>query len=455
MLDIHRVLAETDALAKRLDDRAPGVGDAVRKIAERYNELKKLKTKSESLQAEKNAISKLIGELAKSKPANFAALSAPQQEQVTKILGDSAKTGFSFEALKNRPKEISPQIDELNKQIAAIETDVNAMLLTVPNVPLPSVPAGKSEADNKVVRAWGEPRKFDFKALDHADLGEKLDILDFTRGVKIAQARFTLLKGMAARMQMALINFMLDHHQARGYTHVWPPFLVNAKSMTGTGQLPKFEADLFKTTNEPPLYLIPTAEVPVTNIYADEILAPGSLPIRYVAYTPCFRSEAGSYGKDTRGLIRQHQFEKVELVKFVLPEDSEKEHEALVADAESVLQALKLPYRTVLLCTADQGFGAAKCYDLEVWLPGQNAYREISSCSNFTDFQARRAGIRFRRDAKAKPEFLHTLNGSGLAVGRTLVAILENYQRADGSIEIPEPLRKYLGGAAEIRAQVL
>ncbi len=452
MLDIHRVLAETETIARRLDDRAPGAGDAVRQVARRYEVLKALKTQSEALKAEKNVVSRLIGDLARTKAASFDALTRDQQEQVIRFFGEEARTTFSFESLKSRPKQTGEQIAALDGQIAELESEVQGMLLGIPNPPHPSVPTGRSTEDNVVVRAWGTPRAFDFPIKDHADLGEVLGILDFARGVKIAQARFTLLKGWAARLQFALIGFMLDLHRRHGYEHYWPPFLVNAKAMTGTGQLPKFESDLFKTANEPPLYLIPTAEVPVTNVYMDEILPPGSLPQKVCAYTPCFRSEAGSYGKDTRGLIRQHQFEKVELVKFTRPEESEAEHESLVADAERVLQELGLPYRVVLLCTADQGFAAGKCYDLEVWLPGQNAYREISSCSNFFDFQARRAGIRFRREVGAKPEFVHTLNGSGLAVGRALVAILENYQRADGSIEIPPKLRPYLDGATEIRA---
>ena len=451
MLDIQRVRNETEAIAKRLDDRAPGLGDLVRDVAKRYAEMTRLKAESEALKAQKNSASKLIGEIARTKPAKFDDVKPELQEQVLKLLPD-AKTNFSFDALKSWPKTAGEKIDAFDKQIAEIEPAIELALLSIPNPPHPSVPAGRSEADNQVVRTWGEPTKLAFPAKDHAELGEKLGILDFERGVKLAQARFTLLKGAAARLQLALINFMLETHQEHGYEHVWPPFLVNATAMKGTGQLPKFEADLFKTATEPPLYLIPTAEVPVTNIHADEILGPGTLPIKYVAYTPCFRSEAGSYGKDTRGLIRQHQFEKVEIVKFTTPEDSEREHEALVADAERILQALKLPYRVMLLCTADQGFGAAKCYDIEVWLPGQNAYREISSCSNFLDFQARRAKIRFRREAQGKPEFVHTLNGSGLAVGRTLVAILENYQRADGSIEIPGVLRPYMRGMTEIPA---
>src|SRR5438132_4603038 len=378
MLDKAQIRKDPEPIARRLDDRAPGTGDLVRKIATRYDEQVKLQSKAQALQADKNVLSKLIGEIAKTKPANFAALTPAHQDQVLKFLGESARTGFSFDALKARPKELGPQIDELTKQAEAIEAEVDALVLTIPNVPHPSVPKGTSEKDNVVVRTVGKPTSFSFAPKDHAELGEKLDILDFERGVKIAQARFTLLKGPAAKLQLALINFMLDLHVKAGYTHVWPPFLVNAKSMTGTGQLPKFEADLFKTTNEPPLYLIPTAEVPVTNIFADEILPPGQLPIRYAAYTPCFRSEAGSYGKDTRGLIRQHQFEKVELVKFTTPERSWDALEKLTNDAEAVLQALDIHYRVVTLSTGDLSQSAAKTYDIEVWLPGQDTYREIA-----------------------------------------------------------------------------
>jgi seryl-tRNA synthetase len=317
-------------------------------------------------------------------------------------------------------------------------------MLTLPNLPAPSVPVGSSAAENKEVRRWGDPRRFDFPAKNHWDIGEELGILDFARAAKIAGARFALYKGAGARLERALINFMLDlHTREHGYTEVLPPFLVNRAAMTGTGQLPKFEEDLFRIA-DPDFFLIPTAEVPVTNIHREEMLECEQLPIRYVAYTPCFRREAGSYGQDVRGLIRQHQFNKVELVKFTEPERSYDELETLVNDAEKVLQLLQLPYRVVELCTGDLGFASAKTYDLEVWLPGQTAYREISSCSNFEDFQARRAQIRYRKETKGKPVFVHTLNGSGLAVGRTLVAVLENYQQKDGSVVIPEVLRPYM-----------
>jgi seryl-tRNA synthetase len=324
--------------------------------------------------------------------------------------------------------------------------------MTIPNVPHESVACGIGAEDNPVVRVWGERPSFAFTPRPHWELGESLNILDFTRGAKITGARFTLSRGLGARLERALINFMLDlHTREHGYTEVLTPFMVNRESMIGTGQLPKFEEDLFRIDSVD-YFLIPTAEVPVTNIHRDEILNEKELPITYVAYSPCFRAEAGSYGKDTRGLIRQHQFNKVELVKFSKPEESYEELEKLTLNAEEVLKGLKIPYRTVSLCMADLGFSSAKTYDLEAWLPGQDAYREISSCSNFEDFQARRASIRFRREESGKVEFVHTLNGSGLAVGRTLVAILENYQQADGSVVIPEALRPYMGGIDRIPA---
>jgi seryl-tRNA synthetase len=305
------------------------------------------------------------------------------------------------------------------------------------------VPLGKDENDNVEVRRWGTPREFDFTPLNHWDLGEMNGIMDFERATKIAGARFSMMKGAGARLERALIDFMLDLNTSKGYTEVLPPFMVNREAMTGTGQLPKFESELFRVA-DPEFYLIPTAEVPVTNLHMDEILSEKDLPLCYTAYTPCFRREAGAAGKDTRGLIRLHQFNKVELVKFVKPEDSYNELERLTADAEDVLQRLGLPYRAIVLCTGDMGFSAAKTYDLEVWLPGQGRYREISSCSNFEDYQARRARIRFKREGKKGTEFVHTLNGSGLAVGRTLVAVLENYQQGDGSVIVPEALRPYM-----------
>lgn len=341
-------------------------------------------------------------------------------------------------------KLVSDKIKSLDDQLKTLEEHTGDFLLNVPNIPHHSVPVGKDESENVEVRRWGEPRQFDFEPLNHWDIGAILDILDFERASKIAGARFCLTKGAGAKLERALMNFMLDLNTVKGYKEVFPPIIVNKESMRGTGQLPKFEMDLFKIS-DPEFYLIPTAEVPVTNIHRNEILNEKELPIYYTAYTPCFRREAGSYGKDVRGLIRQHQFNKVELVKFVKPEDSYDELESLTRDAEDILQKLGLPYRVIILCTGDMGFAAAKTYDLEVWLPGQQRYREISSCSNFTDFQARRANIRFKREGKKGTEFVHTLNGSGLAIGRTVVAILENYQQKDGSVVVPEALRPYMG----------
>ena len=345
------------------------------------------------------------------------------------------------------------QIKQLGIQLEAIDRQRNQALLVLPNLPHESVPPGTSAADNQEVRRHGEPRAFDFEPLPHWDLGAALGILDFERAVRIAGARFSVLSGAGARMSRALINFMLDlHTREHGYREVEPPFLANTASLTGTGNLPKFEADLFKIAGDWDLYLIPTAEVPLTNLHRGDILDGRELPIRYTAYTPCFRSEAGSYGQDVRGLIRQHQFDKVELVKLTTPEQSHAELESLVADAEEVLKRLELPFRTVLLCTGDMGFASAKTYDIEVWLPSQKTYREISSCSNTEAFQARRANIKFRAGGAGKPEFVHTLNGSGLAVGRTLIAILENYQQKDGSVVVPAALRPYMDGRDIIAA---
>jgi len=347
---------------------------------------------------------------------------------------------------------VSDRIKALDEELKKTDEELDAIVMTIPNIPHASVVCGKGSEDNPVVRTWGEKPAFAFTPKPHWEIGEALNILDFARGAKITGARFTLYRGLGARLERAIFNFMLDLHTAEhGYTEVLTPFMVNRQSMTGTGQLPKFEEDLFRI-DKVDYFLIPTAEVPVTNIHREEILAEKELPIRYVAYSPCFRAEAGTYGKDTRGLIRQHQFNKVELVKFTRPEDSYEELEKLTLNAEEVLKRLKIPYRVVSLCTADLGFSSAKTYDLEAWLPGQDAYREISSCSNFEDFQARRASIRFRRNEGGKVEFVHTLNGSGLAVGRTLVAILENYQLHDGSIVIPEALRPYMGGVDRIPA---
>jgi len=367
-------------------------------------------------------------------------------------VGQKKKAGQHSEAqpLMDEVKEVNRKLKDWEAEAARHDPWVREFLLTLPNLPDVSVPVGASADDNPVVKTWGEPPRFTFEPKAHWDLGEALGILDFERAAKITGARFALLKGAGALMERALINFMLDlHTRHHRYTEVWPPFMTNADSMRGTGQLPKFAEDLFKLEGFD-YYLTPTAEVPVTNIHRDEILREEDLPIYYTAYTPCFRSEAGSYGKDVRGLIRQHQFDKVEMVKFTTPETSYDELELLLRNAEAVLQELGLPYQVVVLCTGDMGFAAAKTYDLEVWLPGQNLYREISSCSNFTDYQARRAEIRFKRKSAKGTELVHTLNGSGLAVGRTMVAILENYQQEDGSVIIPEKLKPYMGGMERI-----
>jgi len=426
MLDIQLLRNDLDAVAKRLATR--GFVFDTAHFQELEQERKMVQTRTQELQAKRNATSKQIG-IAKSKG-----------EDVSAIMAEVATLGDELKAAEDK--------------LAYIQTRMQDLLAGVPNLPHESVPEGKSEADNVEVRRMGAPRSYDFAVKDHVDLGEGLKQLDFETAAKISGARFTLMKGPLARLHRALAQFMLDTHtQQHGYTEVYVPYLVNADSMRGTGQLPKFEADLFavqKNENEK-LYLIPTAEVPVTNIVRDAILAGEELPLKFVSHTPCFRSEAGSYGKDTRGMIRQHQFDKVELVQIVQPAKSYEALEELLGHAETILKKLELPYRVVTLCTGDMGFSAAKTYDIEVWLPAQNTYREISSCSNFEAFQARRMQARFRGD-KGKPELAHTLNGSGLAVGRTLVAILENYQNADGSVTIPAALRPYMGGADRISA---
>ncbi|MBN1141969.1 MAG: serine--tRNA ligase [Deltaproteobacteria bacterium] len=381
---------------------------------------------SEQLKAEKNRVSALIG----------------KTKDKSQVRGEI-----------ERMKEVSNEIKHLDDDLKQVEDELQAFLLNLPNLTEESCPPGEGEADNVEVRRWGTPKSFDFTPRPHWELGENLGILDFERAGKLTGARFALYRGAGARLERALINFMLDlHTQEHGYTEIIPPFLVNRETMTGTGQLPKFEADLFHT-DDPDYFLIPTAEVPLTNIHRGEILAADELPRYFTAYTPCFRKEAGSYGKDVRGLIRLHQFNKVELVKYCLPEDSGTELEKLLANAEEVLKRLGLPYRVMDLCRGDIGFSAARTFDIEVWLPGQGAYREISSCSNCRDFQARRANIRFRRSPQEKPEFVHALNGSGLAVGRTLVAVLENGQQADGSVVIPEALRPYMNGMEKIEKQ--
>jgi seryl-tRNA synthetase len=370
-----------------------------------------------------------------------------QRNKITEQIAQLKKNKQDASALIEETKKSREHIAELEKSAEAAEAAMREILVSIPNLPHESVPVGKSADDNVEVRKWGTPPSFDFKPKPHWELGEELGVLDMERAAKITGARFAVYWDLGAKLERALMNFMLDlHTKEHGYTEVLPPFLVNADSMYGTGQLPKFEADLFKVPHgDRTLYLIPTAEVPVTNLYRDETLEGARLPISLTAYTPCFRSEAGSYGKDVRGIIRQHQFQKVELVKFTKPEESYAEHEKLTHNAEEVLQRLGLHYRTMALCTGDMGFSSAKTYDIEVWLPGQNLYREISSCSNFESFQARRANIRYKPEGKNKSEFVHTLNGSGLAIGRTWVAIIENYQQADGSVVIPEALRGYVG----------
>jgi len=421
MLDMKFIRENLDEAERRLATR--GGTSYLAGFRELDEKRRTLLKESESLKALRNTVSEEISRIKDKSQAQDRILEMRQVSQRVKVLDDELKT---------------------------VDEELSYFLLTVPNLPHPTTPLGASENDNVQVRTWSEPRQYAFQPKSHWELGEALGILDFERAAKIAGARFVLYRGAGARLERALINFMLDLHTERhGYQEILPPLMVNRDTMTGTGQLPKFEEDLFKMV-DPEYFLIPTAEVPVTNIHRNEILKRADLPICYTAFTPCFRREAGSYGKDTRGLVRQHQFNKVELVKFAHPSESDQELEKLTAHAEEVLQLLELPYRVMALCSGDIGFSAAKTYDLEVWLPGQNCYREISSCSNFGDFQARRASIRFREDEKAKPEFVHTLNGSGLAVGRTVVAILENYQEADGSITIPAVLRPYMGGLERI-----
>ncbi|MFQ5464527.1 MAG: serine--tRNA ligase [Thermodesulfobacteriota bacterium] len=377
-----------------------------------------------------------------------------RRNEASEQIGRLKKEGRDASSILAEMQEVSARIKALDADVAASDAELSDFMLGLPNLPHPGAPVGTDEKDNPVVRTWGEPPEFSHAPLEHTDIGEALGIIDTERAGRIAGARFALLKGPGALLERALINFMLDlHTTGHGYVEVLPPFITKASALVGTGQLPKFAEDLFKIEGRDN-YLIPTAEVPVTNIHREEILAGADLPVRYAAYTPCFRSEAGSYGKDVKGLIRQHQFNKVELVKFTTPETSYEELERLTADAEEVLKRLNLPYRVVELCTGDLGFSAARTYDIEVWLPGQNRYREISSCSNFEAFQARRASIRYRPAGGGKPRFVHTLNGSGLAVGRTLVAVLENLQTADGGVIVPEVLRPYMGGLEKITGKV-
>jgi seryl-tRNA synthetase len=372
------------------------------------------------------------------------------RNRVSKEIGEAKKRGENPQAEMERMREVGKEISAKEERLKELETKIKEQLLLIPNIPHESVPEGVDEKDNEVVRVVGEPRRFTFEPLPHWDVGKALGILDFERAAKISRSRFVVLWNKGALLERALINFMLDLHiKEHGYKEVFPPILVNEETMVGTGQLPKFREDMFKCADDP-LYLIPTAEVPVTNLHREEILSAEDLPLKYVSYTPCFRREAGSYGKETRGLIRQHQFNKVELVKVTHPDKSYDELELLVKDAEEVLKRLELPYRVVVLCTGDLGFSTAKTYDIEVWMPSYGDYKEISSCSNCEDFQARRAQIKFKENAKTKPRFVHTLNGSGVAIGRTVAAILENYQERDGSVTIPEALRPYMDGMEKI-----
>jgi len=418
MLDIKRIREDFDGVKKAVESR--GKGDfGIDKVREFDIKRREILATVEKMKNEQKIKSKQIPVM--------------------------KKNGEDTAPLMAEMKQLSEQIKELDAQVSEAEAGLKEALLEVPNTPYKDVQEGLDDSDNVELRKWGEPTEFDFEAKAHWDIGEDLDILDFERAAKIAGARFTVYKGLGARLERAVINFMLDlHTEEHGYTEILPPFMVNRMAMTGTGQLPKFEEDMFYIPQKD-FFLIPTAEVPVTNLYDNEILNADQLPIYHTAYTPCFRAEAGSAGRDTRGLIRQHQFQKVEMVKFVKPEDSYAELEALTDNAEEVLRKLNIPFRVVRLSTGDLGFSSAMTYDVEVWMPSYGRYVEISSCSNFEDFQARRANIRFRPEEKAKPEFVHTLNGSGLAVGRTVAAILENYQQADGSVVIPEALRPYMG----------
>ncbi|MDH3979268.1 MAG: serine--tRNA ligase [Gammaproteobacteria bacterium] len=418
MLDPRLLRSELETVARQLARRGFTLDTAALQTLEEQR--KAIQVQTQELQAERNARSKNIG---KAKAAG---------EDIAPLLKE-------VEGLGDQLKAKQDELDSLQEQL-------NAILMSIPNLPHESVPDGKGEEDNPEIRRWGEPAQFDFEPRDHVDLGEGLAMLDFETAAKITGSRFSVIQGPLARLHRALIQFMLETHtHQHGYREVYVPYLVNADSLRGTGQLPKFEEDLFRTSGEQEFYLIPTAEVPVTNLVRDTIIEADEMPLRFTAHTPCFRSEAGSYGKDTRGMIRQHQFEKVEMVQMVRPQDSWQALEALTGHAEAILQHLELPYRVVALCTGDIGFSAAKTYDLEVWLPGQQKYREISSCSNFEAFQARRMQARWRNPETGKPELLHTLNGSGLAVGRTLVAIMENYQQADGSIRVPSVLQPYMG----------
>jgi len=426
MLDLKFINTHLEAVKNGMDKRRAKIDFIL--LSDNDEKRKELLLKIEELRHTRNTVSDEIAKLKKSRE--------------------------NADSLIDKMRNVSDTIKALDKELAAIEKAIQDFLISLPNIPYEDVPVGKDETENHLERIWGTPKKFDFEIKPHEEIGENLGILDLARASKLAGARFPLYFGNGARLERALINFMLDTHVSQhGYTETLPPFIVNRATMTGTGQLPKFGEDLFKIEGWD-YFLIPTSEVPMTNIYANEIIDESILPCKFTAYTPCFRSEAGSYGKDTKGLIRQHQFNKVELVKLTTPESSFEELESLLANAEKILQLLELPYQVISLCTGDLGFSAAKTYDIEVWMPSQNKYREISSCSNCLDFQARRAGIRFRRKGGKKPEYVHTLNGSGLAVGRTFAAILENNQNPDGSVVIPEILIPYMGGLKIIRHDV-
>lgn len=427
MLDIKFVRENPDLVDKACESRQNAHWDR-EKFFELDEERRSVIAEVESLQAERNAVSKQIGLL----------MREGKKEEA--------------EAAKEQVAANKDRIAELDQRRGEVEEELTALVAAIPNIPDASVPYGKDDSDNPEVRKWGEPTQFDFEPKAHWDLGPELGMIDFDRGVKLAGTRFYLLGGMGARMERALINFMIDTHNQAGFKEWWPPVITNQDSLFGTGQLPKFEEDLYHV--QPDLYLIPTAEVQLTNIHRDEILDASQLPLLYTAFTPCFREEAGSAGRDTRGIIRVHQFDKVEMVKFAKPEDSMNQLESMVQEAEKILQLLGLPYHVVTLCTGDIGFSACKCYDIEVWLPSYNAYKEISSCSNCWDFQARRANIRYKDPAEFKgTRLVHTLNGSGLAVGRTMAAIMENYQNADGSVTVPKALRPYMGGIEVIRPE--
>ncbi len=416
MIDIELIRRKPDYVKERLRTRDPELPGLIDRVLELDSRRRSLLTEIEALRAERNAKSKEIGRL--------------------------RREGKETSHIEDLVRGLKAKIDKLDEELKEVQTELRKLMLWIPNLPHDSVPVGEDESENVEVRRWGEPKEFAFQPKPHWELGERLGVLDFERGARLSGSRFTVVRGWGARLERALINFMLDLHRAKGYEEVLPPHLVRPEVLEGTGQLPKFEEDLYRCERDD-LYLIPTAEVPLTNLFRGEILKEEELPIYLTAYTPCYRREAGSHGKDIRGIIRQHQFNKVELVKIVHPDTSYEELEKLTSDAEEVLRLLGLPYRVVELCTGDLGFSAAKTYDLEVWFPSQGKYREISSCSNCEDFQARRMNTRFK-DTNGKNRFVHTLNGSGLAVGRTLAAILENYQREDGSVEVPEVLREYL-----------